>query len=72
MSLRLHPEFLSTVAVLFVVTFVAGALLTPPDPFAQLLYAGSGVALSIVAAALLESGGYGRGRERLPFRSRNA
>jgi sec-independent protein translocase protein TatC len=61
-SPRLHPEFLPTVAVFVVVTFVAGALLTPPDPFTQLLYAAPGVVLSVLLAALLT---YGSGYERL-------
>lgn len=57
MTPRLHPEFLPTLAVLLVVTFVAGALLTPPDPFTQLRYVGSGAALSVLVAVLLTSGG---------------
>lgn len=57
MTPRLHPEFLPTLAVLLVVTFVAGALLSPPDPFTQLLYAGPGVVLSVLVAALLTYGG---------------
>lgn len=62
MSPRLHPEFLPTLGVLLVVAFAVGSLLSPPDPFAQLLYAGPGVALAAVAAALLT---YGGGYERL-------
>jgi len=65
MSPRLHPEFLPTVGVLLVVAFLAGALLSLPDPFTQFLYAGPGAGL---AGAWL---GWGRGRERLGFRSRN-
>jgi hypothetical protein len=61
-SPRLHPEYLPTVGVLVVVTFVVGALLTPPDPFTQLLYAGPGVVLSGLVAAILT---YGDGFERL-------
>lgn len=124
MSPRLHPEFLPTLGVLLVVAFLAGARPSPPDPFSQLLYAGPGVALAVIVAALLTYGGgydrvgispsgrdhawtaagvlsvgvllpdptavlanaagplagllvggwlgWGRGRERLPFRSRNA
>jgi hypothetical protein len=59
---RLHPEFLPTVGVLVVVTFVTGSLLTPPDPLSQLLYAGPGVLLSSLVAAMLT---YGDGYERL-------
>ena len=62
MSPRLHPEFLPTVGVLVVVTFVLGSLLTPPDPLSQLLYAGPGVVLSGLLAALLT---YGGGYDRL-------
>jgi hypothetical protein len=42
------------------VTFVAGALLTPPDPFTHLLYVGPGAVLAILVAALLTYGGYDR------------
>jgi Sec-independent protein secretion pathway component TatC len=60
-SPRLHPEFLPTVGVLLIVTFVAGSLLSPPDPFTQLLYAGPGVVASVFVAALLTyDGGYER------------
>ena len=62
MSPRLHPEFLPTVLVLLVVTFAAGALLSPPDPFSQLLYAAPGAVLSGLVAALLT---YGGGFDRL-------
>ena len=57
MSPRLHPKFLPTLAVLLVVTFAAGALLSPPDPFTQLLYAALGVVLSALVAVLLTYGG---------------
>lgn len=61
MSPRLHPEFLPTVGVLLIVAFVAGSLLSPPDPFSQLLYAAPGVVASVLVAALLTyGGGYGR------------
>jgi len=60
-SPRLHPEFLPTVGVLLTVTFLAGAYLSPPDPFAQLLYAVPGAVLSgLVAALLTYGGGYDR------------
>ena len=62
MSPRLHPEFLPTVGVLLIVTFVAGSLLSPPDPFTQLLYAAPGVVASVLVATLLT---YGGGYDRL-------
>ena len=61
MSPRLHPEFLPTVGVLLIVTFVAGALLSPPDPFTGLLYAAPGAVLAVLVTALLTYGdGFGR------------
>ena len=62
MSPRLHPEFLPTVGVLLIVTFLAGAYLSPPDPFSQLLYAAPGAFLSVLVATLLT---YGGGYDRL-------
>ena len=62
MSPRLHPELLPTLLVLLVVTFVAGALLSPPDPFSQLLYAAPGAVLAVPLAVLLT---YGGGYDRL-------
>ena len=62
MSPRIHPELLPTVGVLLVAAFVAGALLSPPDPFTQLLYVGPAAALSVLVAVLLTAGG---GYERL-------
>jgi len=61
-SPRLHPEFLPTVGVLLIVTFVVGSLLSPPDPFSQLLYAAPGAVLAVLVAALLT---YGGGFDRL-------
>ena len=57
MSPRLHPEFLPTTLVLIFVSMLAGAYLSPPDPYTQVLYLGLSIPVALGLAALLTHGG---------------
>ena len=56
-SPRLHPQFLPTTLVLVFASMLAGAYLTPPDPYTQVLYLGLSLPVALGLAALLTHGG---------------
>ncbi|MFC6940136.1 hypothetical protein ACFQE8_09195 [Salinirubellus sp. GCM10025818] len=61
MSLRLPPELLPTALVLVFVSMLAGAYLTPPDPYTQLSYLGISIPMALgLAVALTYGGGFDR------------
>jgi len=47
------PQFGAVAGVLVLVVFVAGAVLTPPDPYSQLRFAVPGVAAALLVALLV-------------------
>ncbi|RMB23910.1 DUF7534 family protein [Haloplanus aerogenes] len=51
------PRFLAVFAVLLVVVFVVGAVVSPPDPYTQLRAVGPGVVVALVVAYLVAIGG---------------
>lgn len=62
MSPRLHPDLLPTALVLAFVSMLAGAYLTPPDPYTQLSYLGLSLPMALGLAVVLT---YGGGFDRL-------
>lgn len=54
-----HTTFVATLALAILVTFVVGAVATPPDPFTQLLFTAAALPVVLLLSYLLAyRGGY--------------